>query len=89
MGDSLADKTKQAVDNIAGPGTSDKIQGASREAAGNVKQSVGEATGDEGLQAEGMGDKIVGKTQQVVGEVKQEASELAEKARRAIHEATK
>ncbi len=50
--------------------TTDKIKGASNEAAGNIKQSVGKVTGNEKLQAEGKAQEVEGKTQRAVGGAK-------------------
>ena len=51
-------------------GTSDKIEGKTDELKGNVKQSVGDATGDRDMQAEGMVDEAKGKGKGVLGEAK-------------------
>jgi uncharacterized protein YjbJ (UPF0337 family) len=50
--------------------TTDKIKGAANEAAGNVKQGVGNLTGNDKLQAEGKAQEFEGKTQRTVGEAK-------------------
>ncbi|MDF0733162.1 CsbD family protein [Pseudomonas entomophila] len=51
-------------------GTKDKVKGLANEAAGNVKQGVGKATGNERLRAEGELQERKGEAQQVVGKVK-------------------
>lgn len=59
--------------------TTDKIKGLANEAVGNVKQSVGKATGNEKLQAEGKAQELKGEAQQTVGDVKDGAKNLADK----------
>ena len=51
--------------------THDKIQGAAKEAKGNVKQGAGKLVGNERLQAEGRVDKAEGRVQKKVGEIEQ------------------
>lgn len=84
MNETIADKTKQAVDNVAGFGTSDKAEGTVREAVGHGQKAVGEATGDHGLQAEGTSNQVAGNAQQVVGEVKEGASNIAENIKQGV-----
>ena len=50
--------------------TTDKIKGLANEAAGNVKQGVGKATGNEQMQAEGKAQELKGDAQRKVGETK-------------------
>ncbi|MBB3103972.1 CsbD family protein [Azomonas macrocytogenes] len=50
--------------------TTDKIKGNANEAAGKVKQGVGEATDNERLKNEGRGQEAKGKVQQVKGDAK-------------------
>ena len=40
--------------------TEDKAKNAAEKAAGNVKENVGKATGDESLEAEGQADQAKG-----------------------------
>lgn len=51
-------------------GTKDKIKGMANEAAGNVKQGVGKATGNRKMQAEGKAQELKGEAQQAMGDVK-------------------
>ena len=51
----------------------DTIKGAAKEASGSIKQTVGKATGNERLQAEGAAEKTVGKVQKGVGDLKDAA----------------
>lgn len=51
--------------------TADKITGATNEAVGNVKQGVGEATGNDNLRGEGKAQEIKGEGQQALGNVKE------------------
>jgi uncharacterized protein YjbJ (UPF0337 family) len=48
----------------------DRIEGASRQAKGAIKDAAGKMTGDRKLQAEGKADKMVGKVQKEVGKAK-------------------
>jgi len=50
--------------------TTDKMKGAANEAAGNVKQGVGNETGDEKLKAEGKTQELKGEGQKTVGDAK-------------------
>lgn len=50
--------------------TTDKIKGLANEAAGNVKQAVGRATGNQRLEAEGAGQELKGEAQQAKGKAK-------------------
>ena len=51
----------------------DEIKGAGKDAKGAVKETVGRATGDERLEAEGTADRVEGKVQQGVGNLKEAA----------------
>ena len=57
--------------------TTDKVKGLANEAAGNVKQGVGNLTGDTKLQAEGKAQELKGEAQQTVGKVKDGAKDAA------------
>lgn len=59
--------------------TTDKIKGMANEAAGNVKQAVGKATGDEKLRAEGKAQELEGEAQQTVGKAKQAVGNAADR----------
>lgn len=48
----------------------DRIQGMAKQAKGNVKEKVGQMTGDAKLEGEGKADKIAGKVQNAVGGAK-------------------
>lgn len=48
----------------------DKLNAAGNKIAGNVKQAIGMASGDEKLQAEGEAQKVKGTAQDVKGSVK-------------------
>ncbi len=49
--------------------TKDRIEGATHEAKGAVKQKVGHAVNNPNLEAEGKAEKTGGKVQKKVGEV--------------------
>ncbi|MGX7708033.1 CsbD family protein [Methylobacterium sp. Gmos1] len=50
--------------------TTDKIKGLANEAVGNIKQGIGNATGNEKLQAEGKAQELKGEAQKTTGDVK-------------------
>jgi uncharacterized protein YjbJ (UPF0337 family) len=47
--------------------STNRIEGATRKASGAIKQSVGKATGDDRLRAEGAAEKAVGSAQNAIG----------------------
>jgi uncharacterized protein YjbJ (UPF0337 family) len=57
----------------------DQIEGKGREAGGSAQQKVGEATGDENLEAHGEATKSKGKVQGKVGNVKKAVNDLKNK----------
>jgi uncharacterized protein YjbJ (UPF0337 family) len=48
----------------------DRIAGSAKEIKGSVKETIGKATGDTKLQADGKSDKVEGKVQNAIGGVK-------------------
>lgn len=50
--------------------TTDRIKGGANEAAGRVKQGIGEATDDPSLKDEGQRQQLKGEAQQLKGQVK-------------------
>ena len=60
--------------------TTDKIKGMANEAAGNVKQAVGKATGNEKMEAEGFVQERKGEAQQAVGKAKDKVKDIVDKA---------
>jgi uncharacterized protein YjbJ (UPF0337 family) len=48
----------------------DRIAGSAKEIKGSVKETIGKATGDTKLQADGKADKVEGKVQNTIGGVK-------------------
>ncbi|GJE40429.1 CsbD family protein [Methylobacterium persicinum] len=59
--------------------TTDKLKGLANEAVGNVKQGVGNMTGNDKLKAEGKAQELKGETQKTVGDAKDGAKNLADK----------
>ncbi|MEG9502981.1 MAG: CsbD family protein [Methylorubrum extorquens] len=59
--------------------TTDKIKGLANEAAGNVKQGIGNVTGNDKLVAEGKAQELKGEAQKTVGDVKDGAKNFADK----------
>jgi uncharacterized protein YjbJ (UPF0337 family) len=60
--------------------TTDKIKGTVNDAAGAVKKSVGKATGQEDLEAEGTAQQVKGKAQKVVGKAKDAVKDVVDEA---------
>ena len=48
----------------------DRVEGAAKQAGGNIKEAAGKVLGDEKLKAEGRADQVEGKVQNTVGGVK-------------------
>ncbi len=64
--------------------TTDKIKGLANEAAGNVKQGIGKATGDETLQAEGKAQEVKGEAQKTVGNAKDGVKNAADTVKKSL-----
>jgi uncharacterized protein YjbJ (UPF0337 family) len=45
----------------------DRIAGAAKKIKGSIKETIGKATGDAKLKAEGKADKVEGKVQNAIG----------------------
>jgi len=58
--------------------TGDRLEGTVDEAKGNIKQGVGDATGDDQTKGEGMLDEAKGQGKQAVGDLKDAAGDLKE-----------
>ncbi|MFH6783539.1 MULTISPECIES: CsbD family protein [Methylobacterium] len=58
--------------------TTDKLKGIANEAVGNVKQGLGQVTGNDRLVAEGKAQELKGEAQRTVGEVKDGAKSVAD-----------
>jgi uncharacterized protein YjbJ (UPF0337 family) len=48
----------------------DRIAGAAKEIKGSVKETIGKATGDTKLEADGKANKVEGKVQNAIGGLK-------------------
>lgn len=59
-------------------GTGDKIRGTVEEKKGEVKQGVGDLTGDDRLKGEGMLDEAKGKAQQILGDIKDKVEDIGD-----------
>ena len=51
------------------------------QAKGNIKETIGDATDNKDLKAEGKGDKASGKANEVVDDVKDKANDLIDKVK--------
>ena len=86
MSDTLKDKIEDAVDNAAGAGTSDKIEGKATELAGKAQQKLGASLDNPELEARGIVKQADGKIQQAVGDTKEEAETLTERTKELLHD---
>lgn len=59
-------------------GTGDKIRGTLEETKGEVKQGVGDLTGDDRLKGEGVLDEAKGKAQNILGDIKDKVEDVKE-----------
>ena len=59
-------------------GTGDKIRGAFEETKGEVKQGVGDLTGDDRLKGEGILDEAKGKAQSILGDIKDKVEDIGD-----------
>ena len=57
----------------------DRIKGSANQAKGEVKEAVGNLTGDAKLKSEGAADKAAGKVQNAVGGVKDAVRDATKK----------
>lgn len=57
----------------------DRIEGSLKQATGGVKKTVGKATGDTKMEAEGRADQAAGKVQNAVGGLKDTARKIFKK----------
>ncbi|MCF4122348.1 CsbD family protein [Antribacter sp. KLBMP9083] len=62
----------------------DKIKHEAEEAKGRLKETVGDATDNPKLQAEGRGETLAAQAKQVGDEVKDAAQEVAEEGEEAV-----
>lgn len=60
--------------------TGDKARGLGNEAAGKIKQGVGEASGNQGMRQEGVLQERKGEAQQIKGDVKDTLKKGIDKA---------
>lgn len=65
--------------------TGDKIKGMANEAAGNVKQGVGKAVGNDRMRAEGAAQETKGEAQQAMGDAKDTVKKGADHLSDAAH----
>jgi uncharacterized protein YjbJ (UPF0337 family) len=54
----------------------DRIKGSVKQASGSVKKTVGKATGDSKMEAEGRAEQAAGKVQNAVGGLKDTARKI-------------
>jgi uncharacterized protein YjbJ (UPF0337 family) len=59
----------------------DRVEGATKNVGGKIKEAAGKVTGDEKLKREGQGDQVAGKVQNIGGGVKDKLREEDDKQR--------
>lgn len=59
---------------------SDKVKGLANEAAGNVKQTVGKATGNRNMEVNGVVQERKGEAQQAIGKAKDAVKKVVDRA---------
>jgi uncharacterized protein YjbJ (UPF0337 family) len=79
-----ADAPRTDARRVPMSSTTDKIKGLANEAIGNVKQGIGNATGNEKLQAEGKAQELKGEAQKTVGDAKDGVKNAAQSAADAV-----
>jgi len=57
----------------------DRVAGSAKEIRGAVKETIGRATGDAKLRADGRADKVAGKVQNAIGGVRDVAKDALKK----------
>lgn len=57
----------------------DRIKGSVKQASGGVKKTIGKATGDTTMEAEGRAEQATGKVQNAVGGLKDTARKIFKK----------
>ena len=62
-------ETRQETEEDMRPSTTDQVQGKLHEVKGDVKQKVGQVTGNPDLTNEGQAEQIAGNVQKKVGQV--------------------
>jgi len=73
MTTSLKDKVEQTIDNMAGAGTSNRIEGRSKELLGRVLEELGEWLEQPQTVQRGTVQRLEGKLQQYAGEDQERA----------------
>lgn len=81
MAKNTTDKVEKTVDNIAGAGTSDKVEGKTQELLGTAQHKLGKVLEDPTLTARGVVNQADGQAKQDAGELKSELELLKERAK--------
>lgn len=74
------ERAESQLDEAAGAGTSDQIQGRIQEGIGQIKEQAGDLTDNPQKQAEGIADQVKGRVQSSAGQAKSAAEDLSEEA---------
>lgn len=56
----------------------DEVDGKGKEIKGNIKEKVGQVTGNRNLEGEGQADQVEGKVQKNVGKARRKVGEVIE-----------
>ena len=67
--EAFVSQTRQQMEKDMRPSTTDQVQGKLHEIKGDVKQKVGQITGNADLTDEGQAEQIAGSVQKKVGQV--------------------
>ena len=85
---SVDNKTKKAIDDLAGAGSADKMEGKIHEVSGKVKKAVGHATDNKKLEAKGEAEEGEGKIQHAMGTVSAVAHGIVDAVADGAHKMT-
>lgn len=67
----------------------DEIKGKGKKFKGQVKDKVGEMTGNRDLEAEGEAERIEGEAQETLGQARRKADEFAERVKDTLRDERK
>ncbi|MDJ0735674.1 MAG: CsbD family protein [Nostocaceae cyanobacterium] len=79
----VQEKVKTDIDTVAGEGTSDQLEGQTKEALGTAERNLGQVSGQvKGAikQAEGKAQKDIGKTKEAIEDLTSQTEETTESA---------
>lgn len=80
----MKDTHKEKIDNVAGAGASDKMEGNAKKVAGKMEETAGKLTGNDRLRAKGVAKQVEGSAEHAFGEVKKGVDDLLNKGKKAM-----